>query len=96
MNEHDEPARDTLPYEDNAIFFTAVDDGLDHIIRPLIDLIVTIRVVDCEQPLDVYVNDVINIEGQMHLQCRHIDEHCDPIGDPWTVPIKQLAHIHIW
>lgn len=74
----------------------AEGDALASVLRPLLDLIITIRTIDCEQPIDAYLDTVTIVDGWPQLQCRHITERCIPIGPAWTVPATQLATIHIW
>ena len=93
---HDQQATGTIPDDSQRIYFTGIDDAVNRVIHPLIDLIITLRTVDCEQPQDAYLEALIYIDNVAHLRCRHIDQHCNPIGDTWTVPVSQLAHIHIW
>ena len=59
-------------------------------------MLVTIRVHDCEQPLDIYIDAVIVVDDEPHLRCRHTDQGCQPIGDPWDFAASDIADIHIW
>jgi hypothetical protein len=87
----------TLDHEHARLFLTAADpDAFRNIFRPLLDYIATIRVVDVEQPIDVHIDDIVTIGARTFIVARHLDDHTNPVGHPFDIPVDTIAHLHIW
>lgn len=71
-------------------------DYMANLLNPATAHVVTLQTIDCEQPLDAYLDAVAARDGVLVLECRHIGERCIPRGPTWTVPLDQVVYLHIW
>ena len=90
---------DTWPYERAQMLLTTTDvDLFAGILRPVVGLIATVRLVGHDHPLDVHLDDVLAGErgAPPRLSFRRVNAALAPVGHPEQVGVDTIAHLHLW
>ncbi len=76
----------------------SADDAelIANLLTPVTGQVISLQTVDCEQPLDAFLDAVAAHDGVLALECRHIGDRCIPHGPTWTVPLDDVVYLHIW
>lgn len=87
-----------LPHEKATLVITACEPAqIADLLHNVRELILTIRPVGADaEPIEIYLDDINLRPDPPTLVYRLLDRHELPTGDPATIPITQIAHIHIW
>lgn len=98
---HNQPADgdETSPDERARMLLTTADvDLFAGVIRPVIGLIATLRIVGHDRPLDVHLDAVSagDHSASPQLTFRRLDASLQPIGEAEQVAVDTIAHLHLW
>ena len=86
----------SAPWE-TTVHLSATDaEFLAHLLNPTTDHIITLRTNDCPQAIDAHLDAVTTHDHIIVLECRHIGQRSIPHGPTWTVPLADVAYLHIW
>lgn len=90
-------AQPSSPPTETTVRLSATDaEFLATLLNPTTDHIITLQTVDCPQAIDAHLDAVTTRDHVVVLECRHIGQRCIPHGPTFTVPLADIAYLHIW